>query len=145
MPTSEQFYISDLVLMIEEKAFDGVLSDRTEIIKSIKLPFFTTPKSRPNSLKEIFDTVPDSVTTISCSTQIEIPYRAIYNQHNITDVYLPQGVISIGSEAFNRNNKASIQLHVYGGSATTNHTLSGLKELGEDVFTYGKQKEKNDI
>lgn len=142
-PSSSMFYICDLVTSIDQRAFDNAIKDRN--IDTIRLPFFASTISRGNSLKDIFDVIPDTVTTIICSRQTNIPYRAIYNQHNITDVYLPQDVISIGSEAFNRNNEAPIQLRVYGGSATTNHRLDGIKELGEDVFTYGIQKEKNDI
>jgi hypothetical protein len=56
----------------------------------------------------MFDVIPNSVTTIICSKQTNIPHRAIYNQHNIINVYLPQDVVSIGSEAFNRNNEAPI-------------------------------------
>ncbi len=127
-----KFQICDLVSEIEAKSFTYALSNRNSITEII-LPFVSN-----NTITEIFEIIPSSLTTIKCTQELEIPEKAFYGINTLTSVYLNENVTTIGDEAFRRNNTKFIDLYIYGKSTNTPHPLSKLKLLGKDVFTYGE-------
>lgn len=95
LPELDELIIPDSVTSIGKDALKGCTT-----LKSITLPFIGESIESKNTFSYIFGTVPSSLKTVVIKQATVIKDGEFAECNNLREVYLPEGVTSIGAGAF---------------------------------------------